>query len=303
MWTESPSIRGLLNNLNDGVFFVTLEGKITFWNSAAERISGIDASRAIGECCHTLLTHIDQEGADLCQGGCNFQCSRPLDWKGQREAFLRHANGHRIPVVLNVAPLADEAGRVIGGMESFSDRSVQVAALQRLRELESLVHTDPLTGVGNRRAVERILERKIDEHARYGWPFGVLFVDLDEFKKVNDVYGHEAGDLLLRSVGRTLEHGLRASDFVGRWGGEEFVLVVSDVGEGALRLTAERFRVLIEKTVATLDGFVLGATASVGATVALKTDTVTTLVDRADRLMYVSKFSGKNRVTLGNTGQ
>lgn len=299
MWTESQIVRGLLDGMSDGVFFVDLKGRITFWNEAAERITGFTREYAVGRKCRGMLVHVDEEGEGLCnQNGCVMACSRKESTEWKLEAFLRHALGHRIPVTINTSPLYDEEGNVIGGMEAFSDRSQQVAALGRLRELEEVVNTDPLTGVGNRRATERILRRKIDERSRYGWPFGVIFVDLDEFKETDDTFGHEAGDVMLRTIAQTVEHNLRSSDFVGRWGGEEFVIIASEVDAASLLRAANRFRALIETSQARFNGREIRVTASIGATIARSTDTMSSLVDRADRLMYVSKFSGKNRVSM-----
>ncbi len=299
MWTESPIVRGLLDGMSDGVFFVDLKGRITFWNEAAERITGFTREYAVGRACRSMLVHVDEEGTGLCHHhGCVMACSRKENTEWKVEAFLRHALGHRIPVTINTSPLYDEDGNVIGGMEAFSDRSQQVAALDRLRELEEVVNTDGLTGVGNRRATERILRRKVDELSRYGWPFGVIFVDLDEFKGINDEFGHEAGDIMLRTIAQTLEHNLRSSDFVGRWGGEEFVILASEVNAASLLRAAERFRALIETSLGRFNGREIRVTASLGATVGRGTDTVSSLVERADRLMYVSKFSGKNRVSM-----
>jgi diguanylate cyclase (GGDEF)-like protein/PAS domain S-box-containing protein len=297
MWTESKIVRGVFDRLTDGVFFVDLEGTITFWNRAAERITGFSAEDAVGRPCRTLLIHLDEEGRDLCRIGCSFDCASSPRTEWRKEAFLLHADGRRIPVTLDISPLRDDEGKLIGGMESFADRSHQTATVEKLKELEEIVHTDTLTGTGNRRATMRLLGRKLDEFARYDWPFGVLFLDLDNFKAVNDEHGHEGGDVLLRSIARSLKHGLRASDFLGRWGGEEFVIVVSDVDSAALRSTAERFRALIEETTVQRKGQDLRVTASIGATIARNADTVEALVDRADRLMYESKFGGKNRVS------
>jgi len=299
MWTESPIVRGLLDGMSDGVFFVDLKGRITFWNEAAEKITGFSREHAVGRFCRNMLVHVNDDGKVLCgSDGCVMACSRKKTTEMNLKAYLRHAEGHRIPVTINVSPLYDDDGNVIGGMEAFSDQSQHVAALDRLRELEEAVNTDALTGVGNRRATERILRRKLDELSRYEWPFGVIFVDLDGFKEINDEYGHEAGDVLLRTIGQTLEHNLRSSDFLGRWGGEEFVIIASEVDASAILRTAERFRALIESSVGRFNGQDLTVTASIGATAARRTDTMSSIVDRADRLMYVSKFSGKNRVSM-----
>jgi len=293
MWTQSPVVRALLDRLTDGVLFVDLDGRVTFWNLAASSITGIKAEDAIGQLSRSALCHLDEEGGELNEDDSG--ADGRTEWK--TDAHLRHAEGRLIPVTLSISQLHDDAGRPIGRMETFTDRSPQIAAVEKLRELEEIVHTDALTGIGNRRATEQILTRKLDELERYGWPFGVLFLDLDDFKRVNDQHGHEAGDFLLCATATGLSGGLRSSDFLGRWGGEEFVIVVSDVDQDTLSQAAERFRSIIETSSAAYEGEEIAVTASIGATTARNSDSVKTLVDRADRLMYESKFGGKNRVT------
>ena len=136
---------------------------------------------------------------------------------------------------------------------------------------------------------------------RYGWPFGALFADLDDFKRVNDRHGHEVGDRLLRAVAGTIEGSLRTFDVATRWGGEEFLVIVANVDATALLRIADRIRSLVSKTeVSTGTGDEVAVTISIGATLAKEGDTVDSLVSRADRFMYEGKRAGKGRVTLGD---
>jgi diguanylate cyclase (GGDEF)-like protein len=112
---------------------------------------------------------------------------------------------------------------------------------------------DPLTKLGNRRYGQMNLSGKLREFKRYGWPFGVLFIDIDKFKAVNDTYGHDAGDRVLRLVAATIRNGLRSSDVVVRWGGEEFVAIVASVDEEKLRHVGEKLRVLVERSSISLE--------------------------------------------------
>jgi diguanylate cyclase (GGDEF)-like protein len=135
--------------------------------------------------------------------------------------------------------------------------------------------------------------------ARYGWSFGLIFLDIDRFKLVNDSFGHDTGDEALRMVARTLTHTSRSFDVVGRWGGEEFVAIVINVDRDGLRRIAERYRAMIENSDLTVDGMTVRITVSLGATQARSDDSLLSLVKRADRLMYQSKQRGRNCVTLG----
>ncbi len=158
---------------------------------------------------------------------------------------------------------------------------------------------DPLTELGNRRYLEMQLSGRLKEMDRYGWPFGVLFADIDLFKNVNDTYGHGVGDRVLKMVGRTMQNSIRSYDIVGRWGGEEFLAVIVNVGEDHLCRIAQKLRSLVGKSRITEGKDSIRVTVSVGATLARPDDTAETLVKRADRLMYRSKASGRNRVTFG----
>jgi diguanylate cyclase (GGDEF)-like protein len=166
-----------------------------------------------------------------------------------------------------------------------------------LEELRQLALVDGLTGLANRNYFEREIEAHLQEQARYGWPFGLLFVDIDNFKQINDTYGHEVGDRVLQMVARNLKHICRPFDVFGRWGGEEFIGLVRNIQGPEMKSIAERLRMLIENSqLQHGDGFV-GVTVSVGATLARVGDTLSCLVRRADELMYRSKNKGKNCLT------
>ena len=132
---------------------------------------------------------------------------------------------------------------------------------------------------------------------RYGWQFGVIMMDIDRFKVVNDRYGHDIGDDALKMVARTLLNSTRSSDFVGRWGGEEFIAILSNSSAVRLRKTAERYRMLVEQSSLPVPSGPIRLTISAGCTLAVPGDTPETLIKRADKLMYQSKARGRNVVT------
>ena len=295
MQTIDPFYRNLLDGLADGVYLVDRDRTITFWNKAAERITGYTADEIVGlHCGEEVLNHTDAEGRSLCALDCPLAATTADGAERQTEVYLRHRDGHRLPVRVRATPMLDADGRVIGAVEVFDDSSAQLSSLQRLRELEEMALIDSLTGLGNRRYTEMTVSARLDETKRYGWPFGVLFVDIDRFKRVNDALGHSVGDEVLGMVGRTLQNSLRPFDFLGRWGGEEFVAVVVNVEADQLRPVAERARALVARSRLTRDEGPVEVTVSIGATIARKEDTPETLVSRADRLMYQAKRAGRN---------
>ncbi len=168
-------------------------------------------------------------------------------------------------------------------------------------ELERMAHTDALTSLINRRALVESLRRDEDRMRRENRPIGVVMTDVDHFKSFNDRYGHDVGDQVLRLVGQCLAASVRGGDYFGRWGGEEFLLVLpgADIIQSAE--VAERCRMLLEsQRLRTKDGRVLHVTASFGAaaTEGASRDDIMTLVQQADKAMYWAKDSGRNRVKI-----
>ncbi len=297
---ESELFRSLLDNFTDGVYFVDRERTITYWNRGAERISGFSAEETVGShCFDELLMHIDGAGTRLCHVGCPLAAIIEDGEPREIEVFLHHKQGHRVPVLVRASPIRDPDGAVVGAIEVFSDNSPKMAALQRAHDLEKMAFLDPLTGLANRAFTEITLRARLEELVRYGWPFGVLFLDVDHFKDINDSHGHPVGDQALSIVANTLKIAARSFDLVGRWGGEEFLAILVNVSDRKLGVIAERFRVLVESSRLPIAGGDGRLTVSIGATLADPRDTVEELVARADALMYQSKQAGRNRVTVG----
>jgi diguanylate cyclase (GGDEF)-like protein len=158
--------------------------------------------------------------------------------------------------------------------------------------LEKLAQTDQLTGAANRRSFETTLDREMAQARRHNYPLSLLYLDIDHFKSINDRYGHEAGDaVLIRFVG-VLKQRLRASDLLARWGGEEFIVMLSYTDLGNAVQIAEELRASVEQ-----ERFETGRlTCSFGVASLKSGDTVDTIVNRADKALYAAKEGGRNRV-------
>jgi diguanylate cyclase (GGDEF)-like protein/PAS domain S-box-containing protein len=289
----------LLDNLYDGVYFVDRERRITLWNKAAERITGFTKAEVLGKrCADNLLRHVDNRGNSLCEGACPLSYTLGDGQPRSASAFLHHKDGHRLPVAIGVAPITDHQQNIMGAVEIFRDNSATVAALEHLKELEDLAYLDALTRVANRTYLETFIVGKFNEFRRLGWSFGVIFVDVDRFKQVNDTFGHQTGDVVLKMVAQTLVKSCRSFDLVGRWGGEEFLCVISKLKDAdQIQSIAERLRALVESAWVSLPDCSLHVTISLGVTLARLQDTPETLIHRADGLMYRSKTAGRNRIT------
>ncbi|MGQ9801368.1 MAG: diguanylate cyclase [Candidatus Saccharicenans sp.] len=290
----------MIDNLYDGVYLVDRDRRITYWNKGAERITGYSASYIVGKLCQdNLLNHVNEDGEVLCLTKCPLQATMEDGNPREAEVYVHHANGHRVPILVRASPLRGKDGNIVGAVELFSNNAALISARHESRMYANEALTDPLTGVGNRRFLDLKIKSHLFEFSASGISFGVLFLDIDHFKKFNDRYGHAVGDQVLQVVANTLKSNIRSSDTVGRWGGEEFVCLLETVEERMLTALAEKLRELIRSSrPADLDPSVV-ITVSVGGTLARPEDTVQSLIERADALMYQSKQHGRNCVTIG----
>jgi diguanylate cyclase (GGDEF)-like protein/PAS domain S-box-containing protein len=290
--------KDVLDSVSDGVYVVEGDRRITYWNEAAERLTGYPASQVVGtHCWDNVLMHVDETGAALCRTRCPLAATMADGQVREAEVFLHHREGHRVPVRIRVGPIRDEAGKVVGAVEVFSDSSWRTACQERMAQLEELAMLDPLTGVANRRHLEMSLHSRLEEMRRYDFSVGLLFSDIDHFKQVNDRYGHEVGDAVLKMVARTLSGSARRFDVLGRWGGEEFVSIVTQVDEEALRSLGRRCQALVAQSALPVGSEAVRVTLSIGGALAEPGDTPETLTRRADQLMYLSKARGRNRLS------
>jgi len=298
---ENIDYRDIVDNSHNGVCVLDLERTIVYWNHGAERISGYTATDVLGRHCYdNILVHVDSEGRAMCgDASCPAAWSMRQDAPCDMEVYLLHREGYRVPVLSSTKPLKEANGVTTGAVEIFNENARELAALERVKELEGLSLLDELTGLGNRVHAEMHLQARLDQLARYRWPFGLLFFDIDFFKRINDNYGHDAGDRVLRVVARTAQAGVRSFDVMSRWGGEEFTAIVENTDGQVLVAVAEKLRRLVENTPLLLGGDTVVTTVSVGATLGIPNDSVESLVKRSDGLMYESKRRGRNTVTFG----
>jgi diguanylate cyclase (GGDEF)-like protein len=213
------------------------------------------------------------------------------------EVFLRHRDGHRVPVSLSVIPVLDPNGQPRGAVEIFTDNSEKLALMEKVAELQRDALLDPLTGLANRRYATEALGNMLNQMHRYGWSFGLLFIDIDDFKTINDKYGHDVGDTVLKMVARTLEANSRSFDIVARWGGEEFLVIVVNVDEAKLFRVAYKLRTLVSKSSIHVGNESISVAISVGATLPRAEDTIKILLRRADQLMYENKAKNRQRAS------
>ena len=155
-------------------------------------------------------------------------------------------------------------------------------------------HRDPLTGINNRASMDASIEREIQLAHRHGTELSMLALDIDHFKKFNDTHGHSVGDCVIKAIAEAATSTIRGSDMVFRFGGEEFVILLSNTGRKGATLLANRLRQKIEDMAIVCDGTQLSATVSIGITCTQKGDTQAKLFARADSALYQAKSAGRN---------
>jgi len=184
----------------------------------------------------------------------------------------------------------------IGVGRRIMDLHRQIDAKNKL--LEEMAHTDPLTGLPNRRAIEDWAARQLRGAVRHGFPYWVVLADLDSFKSINDTHGHAGGDVMLQKFAEILKTFTRASDICGRLGGDEFLLVITHVEADSMYKTVERFREKLAEHQFDIGDEKVFVTASFGIAGFSGNEILdfSTLIRRADKALYAAKRAGRNLI-------
>jgi len=290
----------LIKNLFEGVYIVDPNRKILFWNKGSEAITGYLKEEVVDSYCfNNILQHVDQEGNSLCFNGCPLHQTLVTGEQFENEVFLKHKRGHRVPVTVRTVPIYDENKKVVAAIEVFSDNRYREDLFSENKRLQEIVVTDELTRISNRRYMEFQLTSATQEAQQFHQPFGVLFIDIDHFKLVNDQYGHNVGDDVLQLVARTIDSNIRENDVFSRWGGEEFLLLTKGITKKALLKLSEKLRVLVKNSQLTDEsGNIISVTISLGGTIYNEPESVEELIARADQFMYEAKRNGRNQTII-----
>ena len=291
--------KNLLDNLNDPVYFVDKHFCITYWNKAAERMTGYTADEVVGlQCRDSILRHTDVKGNELCDQMCLTKASLKDGRNRIMETRISHKDGRSIPVLSRIAPIYDNNGRINGAVIIFSDNSQSLKAKEKIEELRRVSLLDPLTKLVNRGYIEMQIRTRLSELKRFGTTFGMLIADIDNLSWLNEAYGHETGDEILKIVSRSILFNSRPYDVIGRLSEEEFAIILANIDLERLNMISNRFLDIVKKTRLNVHNDTLRISVSIGATLARTTDTVESVIKRAQKLMDHSKKTGKNQVTV-----
>jgi diguanylate cyclase (GGDEF)-like protein/PAS domain S-box-containing protein/putative nucleotidyltransferase with HDIG domain len=286
-----------LERLYDGFHLVDTDGRILIWNRRAERLLGRDAEEMLGQRWSVDLfgyRHLDER--PMPAGETPMLKAIESGRTSLLPMQARHGNGHSIQIELQAVPLYDDNGKLQGVAEFYRD--VQRSSSKQshsFRDLKLAATRDALTNVANRRELENQLVALVEEFTEKSREsFSVIFADADHFKRVNDTYGHSVGDQVLIDLARLLTQETYSGELVGRYGGEEFVILCPDTNLEQATRRAERLRSTLRKSkIGGIDR--LRVTASFGVAQAEPGDTVESLLRRADKALYKAKEEGRDR--------
>jgi diguanylate cyclase (GGDEF)-like protein/PAS domain S-box-containing protein len=285
------------------IFVLDKNHVVTNWNKACEKMTGLKAHRVVGTSNHWQAFYQSKRSclADLVLDGAydsfpqfyeSFDTSTFLHDGVRSEGWFDNVGGKDRYITFDAVPIYNRAKELVAVIETLQD----ISERKKLEEeLKRLATTDALTGLHNRHRFNELLEQEVARARRYHTPLSLIMFDLDYFKNINDTYGHAVGDQVLQEMAKVIRENVRATDWVGRWGGEEFLVLCPETTEKDAVLTAEKLRELVEthmfQTVTTI-------TISCGVTRFKAPDSVDAFVSRADDGLYRAKEKGRNIVVI-----
>jgi diguanylate cyclase (GGDEF)-like protein/PAS domain S-box-containing protein len=292
LFQDAQRFRAIIDGVRDyAIYVMDCEGRLTAWNRSIERIGGWHKGDV--EARHIRDFFLSDDAAPIRVDSLLAVARR--DGSAEAEGWRRRRDGSRFWASTTFTALKDdkeEVWAIVGISRDLTER-------KRMEdELRVLATTDPLTGAFNRRHGHARLAEELQKRDRYRTPVSVLLVDIDYFKSINDRFGHEVGDSALRALAACCANTLRVVDIFVRWGGEEFLAILTGTTEGAAADAAERIRAAAAAIRIVLDdGTPIGFTVSIGVAEA-QDASITCLVSRADTALYAAKRAGRDRVIL-----
>ena len=287
----------LLESLYDGFHITGPDGQVQVWSSGLSRLMGVDWRQTKGSFVGNFIEFKSKYGEPL----------KPQDYpvfsvaesgrSQTNELLMRQKGDEWHPVEVQTMPLVDQAGKLHGFAEIMRDLSGRNTK-EGDRDLRLMASRDALTHVANRGELKIHLELRMAEYRATNCekPFSVIFLDVDHFKRANDTYGHAAGDEVLVSIARLLQHETYSGELVARYGGEEFVILCPDTKLEEAYNRAERLRNAIAKA-RVVQSNEFRVTSSFGVSEVEPSDAADSVLQRADKALYMSKHSGRNKTS------
>ncbi|OPZ22079.1 MAG: putative diguanylate cyclase YdaM [candidate division BRC1 bacterium ADurb.BinA364] len=286
-------IRTISDAALDGLAMTDSAGRVIFWNPAAQAMTGYAGADILGRDINEILISAAEDGERECPL-LRFLEARDGGSSGHREVSIQRKDGTEFTAEIALSSI--RAGRGYGSVILIRDITGRKSMEEELRRLAT---TDPLTGACNRRHFIKTAEEELSRARRYRRPCSMLMLDIDHFKKINDTFGHDAGDRALKALTAACLAALRNTDHFGRLGGEEFAALLPETTGRAALDVAERLRLALANIRVDSDSGTIQYTVSIGATELREgEDALEDMLKRADEALYEAKNTGRNRVAV-----
>ena len=309
-----PFYQTLCGHLRDGVAFTDREGQILYWNDSLAYLTKVPASATIGQYWDATTLRLESSDSSICpiresidRQICVNRSMRLVTGKPRAEAQGKdrliaskpNNDSSGRDVLMQVAPVGEEFGG--GAVIIVRDVSDRAEMQHQIQTLHKKATSDPLTGSANRAEFDKRLMHSTVKAKQQGVTFSLIMCDIDHFKQVNDIHGHQAGDEALIQFAKVLENHTRGSDLVARYGGEEFAFLAINSDNATATRRAEEIRQAVSVTPLNgLNGE--SVTVSIGVTEFQTGDAPETVIARADRALMTAKENGRNRVVQLGSG-
>lgn len=284
------SLAKIFSAFDDAIYIVDKNRKIVYFNQAAENLTGFKAKEIIGKHCYdNILNHVDDNGTKLCINGCPLLDSIKNNIVNDSKIYLHHKDGYRVPINVKTIPYVID-NEVLGAIEVFNSLSKLVINEQYVADCLTLI--DPLTGLLNR----YFLINNLEDILKNGKQYALLFLDIDNFKNVNDQYGHLYGDEILKIIANTIIANIGPTDYAIRFGGDEILVLLNVENSSQAKEKALSLMTLINTSEERIKKYRPEVT--IGVTMLKKTDSINDAIERADKAMYEGKKCEKNCVIV-----
>jgi diguanylate cyclase (GGDEF)-like protein/PAS domain S-box-containing protein len=289
----------IFESINDPFNIIDSDYRIIKANESYAKMRGKTIEQLIYQRCYEVL----QNRKDICEG-CSVKVTFETGEPYTKEKLVSYTGDSKIWLEIYTYPIFDEMGRVVSVIEYTRDITQRkMAEAERdilVDKLQYLYRTDDLTGLLNRRALIEELEDEVRRTKRYKSDLSLIICDIDYFKEVNDNFGHDTGDRVLQNVSDLIKESLRNTDIIGRYGGDEFLLILPETSMGRAKEIADRIRLAVKEFELQMEGNKpIRTTVSLGvAEFNADKENINGLIKRADNALYMAKGKGRNRVYI-----
>ncbi len=293
---RSPFEEKLIDSMHDGVLFVDSQAKILLWNQGAQRLTGVGGDAVLGrQFTPELLDLCNHGGKRLHGAACPVAQALVMSAQQRHRMQVKGRHGEHVAIDLHCIPVYSARGALLGATVLLQDAQPEVSLEEKCQSLHTKASKDPMTRLANRAEFDRMQAMFIDAHNQAKLPCSLIMIDIDHFKRINDTYGHQAGDEAIIQMAKLMKRLCREGDLVARYGGEEFAVLCADCNLVDAARRAEQIRRHLSETPHAMLGN-RRLTASFGVAQLQSGDSPDTLLRRADRALLMAKEQGRNQV-------